>query len=237
MNDLRGLLFGGVAAAAISAVSPAIACDLALLLAVDVSGSVDAQEYRVQMEGLAEGLRDGVVSEALIKGQATVALVQWTGSSRQDLNIPWTTVTTPAELEALATRIHEQPRLWVEYSTAIGEALKFSAEVFDAAPACKRRVVDISGDGRSNEGVEPVEMHDLLRSLAITVNALVIRGDDDGLPGYFADNVIVGGNAFVVTAENYDQYPERMRRKLRRETEKPLSLLEQDRPVPASYRE
>ena len=237
MTDLRAFLFAGVAGAAITVAGPAAACDLALLLAVDVSGSVDAGEFRIQMEGLAEGLRDAVVSEALIKGQASVALVQWTGASRQDLNIPWTTLDSGDALRALARRIERQPRLWTEYSTAIGEALKFSAVVFDDAPACKRRVIDISGDGRSNEGVEPVTMHDLLRAQAITVNALVIRGDDDGLPGYFADNVIVGGNAFVFTAENYAEYPERMRRKLRRETERPLFRLGRDGPVPVLYRQ
>ncbi|MDH5531158.1 MAG: DUF1194 domain-containing protein [Paracoccaceae bacterium] len=237
MMHLQRFILGAACGAALGAASPSAACDLALLLAVDVSGSVDKNEYRIQMEGLAEGLRDPVVSDALVRGQAALALVQWTGTSRQDLNIPWTTVTTPAELEALAERISEQPRIWIEYSTAIGEALTFAADVFDDAPACKRRVVDISGDGRSNEGVEPLEVHSYLRSLAITVNALVIRGDDDSLPTYFADNVILGGNAFVMTAENYDEYPDRMRRKLRRETERPISLLRSDRPVPAAYQD
>ncbi|GAB4384318.1 DUF1194 domain-containing protein [Albidovulum sp.] len=202
---------------------PSRACELALLLAVDVSGSVDRREYEVQMQGLAEGLRDGVVAEALIGGEAALALMQWTGSSRQELSIGWTRIATPADLEALAARIAAQPRVWTEYSTAIGQALTFAMGVFDAAPACKRRVIDISSDGRNNEGVEPAPLRDDLASLAITVNALVIRGDDPDLPAYFAENVITGGNAFVVTAESYDDYPERMRRKLRRETERQIS--------------
>lgn len=211
---------------------PLAACDLALVLAVDVSGSVDRQEYAVQMQGLAEGLRDRVVTEALVDGQAVIALVQWTGASRQDLTIGWTQVSTKGDLEALAQQIETAPRLWVEYSTAIGEAMLFVADVFNDAPACKRRVVDISGDGRSNEGAEPAEVRVEMEALAITVNALVIRGDDVGLPAYFAENVISGGNAFVVTAETYDEYPERMRRKLRRETERQVSMaLEEVVPV------
>ncbi len=213
---------------------PAAGCDLALLLAVDVSGSVDRREYAVQMEGLAEGLRDGVVSEALVRGQATVALMQWTGASRQDLTVGWTQVTTREELEALAARIETAPRVWTEFSTAIGEAMTFGARVFDDAPACKRRVMDISGDGRSNEGAEPAEIRPEMEALAITVNALVIRGDDAGLPDYFARNVMTGGNAFVVTAENYDEYPERMQRKLRRETERQIST-GPERVVPVGF--
>ena len=97
--------------------------------------------------------------------------------------------------------------------------------VFDQAPACRRRVMDISSDGRSNEGSEPAEIKPEMDSFAIIVNALVIRGDDVDLPAYFAENVMTGGNAFVVTAEDYDEYPERMRRKLRRETERQISAI------------
>lgn len=214
---------------------PAAACDLALLLAVDVSGSVDRYEYATQMQGLAEGLRDPVVAEALVRGQAVLALVQWTGSSRQDLTLGWHPVGSPAELEALAQKIETAPRVWAEFSTAIGEALTYALRVFDDAPACKRRVIDISGDGRSNEGAEPLDVLPELDAFAITVNALVIRGDDEGLPDYFATNVITGGNAFVVTAENYDEYPERMRRKLRRETERQISMSDPSRAIPVQW--
>lgn len=220
---MRGIAAVSLLASALAV--PAAGCELALLFAVDVSGSVDREEYEVQMHGLAEGLRDGVVAEALVRGEAALALMQWTGSSRQDLSMPWTRIGSADELEAFAARIETLPRVWTEYSTAIGQAMTFGLGVFDAAPACRRRVMDISSDGRNNEGSEPAELRAGMDSLAITVNALVIRGDDDGLPQYFAENVMTGGNAFVVTAEDYDQYPERMRRKLRRETERQISAL------------
>ncbi|MEZ5778687.1 MAG: DUF1194 domain-containing protein [Paracoccaceae bacterium] len=220
---------------ALAAAFPAKGCELALLFAVDVSGSVDAREYSVQMQGLAEGLRDGVVREALVRGEASLALMQWTGASRQILSVEWTRVGSEAELEALADRIANLPREWTEYSTAIGQALTFASGVFDAAPACRRRVIDISSDGRNNEGTEPIALRDELRSLAITVNALVIRGDDDGLPAYFDENVVTGGNSFVVTAEDYDEYPERMRRKLRRETERQISEADGEQSIPVRY--
>ncbi|MBC7141593.1 MAG: DUF1194 domain-containing protein [Rhodobacteraceae bacterium] len=224
----------GIAAAFLMSAlaAPATGCELALLFAVDVSGSVDRREYEVQMQGLAEGLRDGVVAEALVRGEAVLALMQWTGSSRQELSVPWTRIGSDADLEAFAARIETLPRVWTEYSTAIGQAMTFGLGVFDAAPACRRRVMDISSDGRNNEGSEPADMRAGMDSLAVTVNALVIRGDDAGLPQYFAENVITGGNAFVVTAEEYDEYPERMRRKLLRETERQVSALpEQAIPV------
>ncbi|MCU9849112.1 DUF1194 domain-containing protein [Defluviimonas sp. WL0024] len=235
MTRFRAALAGALSLVALTP-AQAGACELALLLAVDVSGSVDRREYAVQMRGLAEGLRDPVVTEALVRGQAVVALMQWTGASRQDLTIGWTKVGSVADLKALARRVETAPRIWTEFSTAIGEALSFATDVVIDAPACRRRVIDISGDGRSNEGAEPAEIRPDLEALAITVNALVIRGDDEGLPDYFAQNVMTGGNAFVVTAEDYDEYPERMRRKLRRETERQISADEDATIRPAALR-
>lgn len=214
--------------------APAAGCEVALLLAVDVSGSVDGREYAVQMQGLATALGDPVVTEALVRGGSAVALMQWTGSSRQVLSIGWTRIAGPGDVEALAARVRKVPRVWTEFSTAIGQAMTYGAGIFDRAPACRRRVMDISSDGRSNEGVEPVTVRALMDSLAIIVNALVIRGDDEGLPAWFAGNVMTGPNAFVVTAEDYDEYPERMRRKLRRETERAVSALP-PRAIPVRY--
>ncbi len=213
---------------------PAAGCEVALLLAVDVSGSVDRREFAVQMQGLAEGLTDPVVAEALVRGESAVALMQWTGASRQVLSVGWTRIAGPQDLEALAARITRLPRVWTEFSTAIGQAMTYGSGVFDRAPACRRRVMDISSDGRSNEGIEPAEVKPAMDSLAIIVNALVIRGDDEGLPDWFAENVMTGPNAFVMTAEDYDQYPERMRRKLRRETERAVSALPAGA-IPARY--
>ena len=98
---LRSVVFG----AALASGGPAHACELALALAVDVSGSVDPREYRIQMQGLAEALRDGVVSEALVRGEAQVMLMQWSGNSRQRISIPWLQVRNFDDVEALALRI------------------------------------------------------------------------------------------------------------------------------------
>lgn len=204
---------------------PAIACDLALALAVDVSGSVDSEEYRIQMDGLAAGLRDPVVSEALVRGQAQLMLVQWTGASRQRVTIPWTRIDSFEALDSFADQVAADPRVWRNFSTAIGEALETTLSSFEAVSQCKRHLIDISGDGVSNEGVEPTQIHSLLRTRGIVVNAIAIEESEPELTAYFFENVIVGEGAFVVSASGFEDYPERIRKKLLREvTQQSASL-------------
>ncbi len=193
------------------------ACDIALVLAVDVSGSVDSREFGIQMEGLAEALLDGVIAEALVRAQAQVMLVQWTGSSRQRVTVGWTAMEDFAAVEGFAAAVASDPRVWRNYSTAIGEALVFSARQFDAVPACARRVIDLSGDGISNEGAAPREIHARLRAAGITGNALAIEESEADLTAWFFENVILGEGAFVETAARFDDYPAATRRKLLRE--------------------
>ncbi|SNS80859.1 DUF1194 domain-containing protein [Antarctobacter heliothermus] len=198
-----------------------IACEVALILAVDVSGSVDTQEYETQMQGLALALGDSAVAEALIRGRAQVALVQWTGSSRQQVTLPWREVRSFADTRALADEIANAPRAWRHFSTAIGEALRVSASLFDSVPHCRRRVIDLSGDGMSNEGLPPAALRTDIGDRGIIVNALAIEGAQAGdLTAYFFENVIVGPGAFVATANNYAEYPDRIRQKLLRELTK-----------------
>jgi Ca-activated chloride channel family protein len=196
---------------------PAWACDLALALAVDVSGSVDSSEYRIQMDGLAAGLRDPIVSEALVRGQAQLMLVQWTGESRQRVTIPWTKIDSFIALEKFADQVAQDPRVWRNFSTAIGEALEATLLRFDDVAECRRLLIDISGDGVSNEGVEPTQIHGLLKDRGVTVNAIAIEESEPDLTAYFFENVIFGEGAFVVSASGFADYPERIRKKLLRE--------------------
>ena len=194
------------------------ACDLALALAVDVSGSVTAEEYRVQMQGLADAVRDAVISEALAKAEAAVILIHWTGSSRQEVTLPWTRVRSYEDAQAFAAAIAAAPREWSTFATALGEALEFTGQQFADVPDCKRKIIDVSGDGFSNEGPEPRSTHAELRRIGIVVNAIAIEAEVADLTTYFWENVIMGEGAFVVTANSFEDYPERMRRKLLRET-------------------
>lgn len=201
------------------AVAPgaARACDLALALAVDVSGSVDHEEYRLQMDGLAQALRDPVISEALVRARARLMLVQWTGASRQRVTIPWTAMENFDDVDALADRVASDPRVWRNYSTAIGEALSHTMAAFSQVAECDRHLIDLSGDGISNEGVPPAGLHPALLAAGITVNALAIEASEPDLTAYFFENVITGEGAFVVTAADFRDYPARIRRKLMRE--------------------
>lgn len=205
--------------------APVRACQLALLLAVDVSGSVDRQEYRVQMDGLALALRDGIVADALVEQQAYVSLLQWTGSSRQRQTVPWTAIRSYQDVLSLADTIESDPRIWRNYSTAIGEALMVSRAAFAPVANCTRKVIDVSGDGVSNEGIAPATQRADLNADGITVNALAIETDDTDLTGYFFENLITGPGAFVVTANGFADYPEQIKRKLQRETTKQVTSI------------
>ncbi|MGV6848734.1 MAG: DUF1194 domain-containing protein [Marinibacterium sp.] len=202
-----------------------MACDLALVLAVDVSGSVDRDEYRLQMDGLAAALRDPVVSEALVRGQARLMLIQWSGSSRQAVSVPWTDMTDFDTLDRFALQVAADPRRWRNYATAIGEALSFALAAFPAERKCSRRLIDLSGDGLSNEGVLPTEVHPALRAAGVSVNALAIEASEPDLTGYFFENVLTGNGAFVVSATDFMDYPQKIRKKLLREVTKQTSFL------------
>ncbi len=207
---------------------PVWACDLALVLALDVSGSVDQEEYRTQADGLAAALRDGAVSDALVAAKARVAVIQWSGSGRQETSLDWVAIETRSDLAELAARIETMPRPWRDYSTAIGEALEFAALLFDDVSACKRRVIDVSGDGQSNEGLAPGEMRGDLLALGITVNALVIEESEEGLTDWFRDHVITGPGAFAMRANAFEDYPARIRQKLLREVVLQMSGMNRD---------
>lgn len=195
------------------------------MLAVDVSGSVDTREFRIQMDGLALALRDGTVVDALVEQRAQVSLIQWTGSSRQRQTIEWTALGSRADVLALAQKVETDQRVWRNFSTAVGEAVQLAAQSFDAVPQCTRRVIDVSGDGISNEGPPPQDMRPMLDARGIVVNALAIETDAEDLTGYFYENLIHGERAFVITADGFEDYPDKIRRKLQRETTKQISSL------------
>lgn len=217
---------GALAGAFLAAAPPATACDIALALAVDISGSVDNEEYRIQMDGLVAALTDSTVTEALVRGRAAVSVIQWTSTSRQDVVVPWVRIETADDIERIAEAVEGARRRWVSYATAIGDALDFISGTFDEVADCRRKVIDLSGDGISNEGRKPAELRSELYRRGFTVNALAIETAGLDLTAYYWENVIVGELAFVMTAEDYSDYPDKIRRKLLREVTEQLSYLE-----------
>lgn len=204
----------------------ASACEVALMLAVDVSGSVDQEEYRIQMDGLAAALVDRSITNALVASEAQVALMQWTGTGRQTVVINWTDMSSPDAVAAFAFEVATVPRIWRDYSTAIGEAMQLALPYFAIVDHCDRHVIDISGDGISNEGAPPRSLWPAMEEAGVTVNALVIQDTGFDLTGWFEENVITGPGAFAVTANSFDDYPEQITRKLFRELTQPISALE-----------
>ena len=209
------------------ALAPAAqACEVALMLAVDVSGSVNPSEYRIQMDGLAAALIERDVADALVAASAQVALMQWTGTGRQSVVISWTEMNSQDDVAGFAIQVAESPRLWRDFSTAIGEAMQLALPYFTTVNTCDRLVMDISGDGISNEGRLPNTLWPAFAEAGITVNALVIQDTGFDLTTWFEANVITGAGAFAVTANTFEQYPEQIIRKLYRELTQPIAQAE-----------
>ena len=192
-------------------------CEVGLIFAIDASASVDAADFRVQLSGVAEGLRDPVVTDALVRGQAALMVVEWSGHSRQRALLDWHRMSSPQHVQAFAAQLELLERSSQRQATAIGEALAFSAAAFNRVPDCERRVIDISGDGESNEGRLPRHLRAHMQSQDITVNALVLDVRNEGLTDYFLRNVVSGRDSFAITAFGISDFAAKMRLKLYRE--------------------
>nr|WP_245398634.1 DUF1194 domain-containing protein [Oceaniglobus trochenteri] len=216
-------------ALALAVATPAAAsCRQALVLGLDISGSVDGAEYRQQLDGLAGALVAPAVQEALLAmpgAHVDLAVFEWAGPADQRLILPWTTLDSPGSIDTATDRLRATRRQPADPSTAIGAALIFAQKLLGQRAPCWRRVVDISGDGISNTGPRP---QDVATAPDITVNALVIAspgapggaGQPDNvgeLSGYFTANVTRGPDAFVEIALGYDDYRAAIERKLLRE--------------------
>lgn len=208
--------------------SAAADCRQALALGLDVSGSVDALEYRLQLDGLANALLHPEVREALLvmpSAPVSLAVYEWSGPNDQRLTLDWTVVSDAAALDAVADRLRRAARGPGELSTALGSALTFGGALLRQQAHCGKRTLDISGDGQSNTGPHPRDSHGALPD-GTTVNALVIllpelagpAADTPGpLDGYFRAYVIDGPDAFVETALGFADFEAAMVRKLKRE--------------------
>lgn len=231
---LRALLAAGLALAGAGAATAQEACRLALVLAMDISSSVDPLEDALQRGGLAQALRAPEVVEAILSQPdrpVALAMFEWSGRVQQDMVLPWILLRDAATVNAAADRIALSRRSYAEFSTAIGHAIEYAHDIFRQGPACDARVLDISGDGVNNDGFGPTAAYDAFDFSQITVNALVIEvqeegtdhgiteGADTGLADYFRQIVIRGPGSFVEVAAGFEDFERAMRRKLLRELE------------------
>ncbi len=202
---------------------PARACEIALVLAMDVSGSVDSAEYSLQTQGLAWALRDPQVREALLDHQVALSVTQWSGANSQTVSLPWTRILEPADVDLVATQLQRMPRAFAGSDTAVGAALRHAAGLFAQVPDCTHRVIDISGDGGENDGFTlPVDRR-LVIDQNITINALAIedRGLGRAITNFYRTRVI-SRDGFVITARAHVEFAEAMRQKLLRELIPPI---------------
>jgi Ca-activated chloride channel family protein len=205
------------------ATSPTLACETALVLSIDVSGSIDAADYRLQAEGLASALTDPGVTEALVRDQVALAVVQWSGPDQQALVLPWQRMLTPAAVSSFAARAATQPRAFAGSDTAVGQALRFSLAQFAAVPDCTRRVIDISGDGQENAGFTDALARAEAVASNVSINAIAIEepGPASPITSYY-QRWIITPQGFVVTARGLPDYAETLRLKLLRELADPI---------------
>lgn len=195
--------------------------DLLLVLAFDCSYSVDASEFALQRDGMASAFRHPEVLEAIANGpngRIAVAVVQWSSWESQVLAVPWTLVGDEASAAALSGRIAGMTRQTSDGATSISGALYYSAQLFAASPFLGfRKTVDVSGDGRNNNGPPLPTARDLTVAQGITVNGLAILNEVPTLHFYYQQQLAGGGGSFVEVANDYADYPEAIRRKLIRE--------------------
>jgi hypothetical protein len=228
----RRMLLAAAGAAAVPAIRPARAqddaVDVALVLAVDVSRSIDEDEARLQREGYRNAIADPAVLAAIRSGMigaVAICYVEWAGMEFQRTLVPWQRVATPMEAERWASALAEAPRASLSW-TSISGAIRHAREELRACPfEATRRVIDVSGDGVNNSGGPADIERDAAVAEGITINGLPIINDRPTfgrlppvpLDDYYRENVIGGPGAFMIVAQDFESFGQAVKRKLIRE--------------------
>jgi len=235
MRTIRTLLalivFAAILAAILvpAAASAAEDVDLLLVLAVDVSRSIDANKFQLQREGYAAAVADPHVLEAIGTGRTGrigLTFVEWSGVGAQKVVIDWTTIGDADSAKGFGDRLLEAPRSFAD-RTSISGAIEFAMGQLDKAPyEAARRTIDVSGDGTNNAGRDVAMLRDEAVAKGITINGLVILSDNPmswnpdhtnppgGLANYYRNNVVGGPSAFVMVAENFNSFGQAIIKKM-----------------------
>ena len=218
-------------AAFVAAAAPARAADvdLLLILAADVSRSIDDVEFNLQRKGYASALSDPKVLTAIAGGPnraIAICFIEWSDTLDQKVIVDWTTVRDGEDAAAVGATIMAAPRAFAS-RTSISGALYFALGQFSsAAPNAERRIIDVSGDGTNNAGPPVTEARDQVVSKGVTINGLAIINTQTrpgftmhtqppgGLPNYYKENVIGGPGAFLLVVENFETFADAITRKL-----------------------
>jgi len=217
--------------AILAAITPARAetVDLLLILAADVSRSIDDVEFNLQRKGYAAAFSDPKVLAAIASGpnrSIAVSFVEWSDTLDQKVVVDWTTIRDGEDAAAVGAAMLAAPRSFAS-RTSISGAIYFSMGQFaSSAPNADRRIIDISGDGTSNSGPPVTEARDQAVEKGLTINGLAIINTQTrpgftmhtqppgGLPNYYKENVIGGPGAFLLVVENFDTFADAITRKL-----------------------
>jgi hypothetical protein len=243
MTRLFRTILGALALfAAVTAARAQEQVDLLLVLASDVSRSVDTRKFELQRQGYAAALSNPRVIEAIRSGphgRIAICFVEWSGATSQKLVIDWTIVGDAASARKIGDQMLELPRSFAD-RTSIASGLEFSLRQLESAPyQATRRTIDVSGDGTNNSGRDIASMRDEVLAKGITINGLVILSDTPlpwnpehtnppgGLDEYYRRNVTGGPGSFVMVAENHNSFGQAIVKKLIAE----IAWVEPERPV------
>jgi hypothetical protein len=231
MRTIRTLLTLLVAGFVLAPVAAAAAdeVDLLLVLAVDVSRSIDAAKFQLQREGYAAAVADPRVLDAVKSGRTGrvgLTFVEWSGVGAQKVVVDWTTIEDANSAKGFGDRLLEAPRSFAD-RTSISGAIEFAMGQLDKAPyEAARRTIDVSGDGTNNAGRDVALARDEAVAKGITINGLVILSENPmswnpdhtnppgGLANYYKTNVVGGPNAFVMVAENFNSFGQAIVKKM-----------------------
>lgn len=201
---------------ATAAAVPAHAAAVALVMAIDVSGSVSAGRYELQHDGIARAFETPRLVDAIsgISGGIEALVLEWSDPDKIAVTVGWTKITNRASAAAFAAAVRATKRT-SSGLTAIGPAMLAAAAAFDHMPEpAAHRIIDVSGDGMANFGEPPRVVRDELVKKGITINGLPILTEEPWLDQYYRHNVIGGPSSFVVVAKDYESFADAMLRKL-----------------------
>lgn len=197
--------------------------DLELVLALDSSGSVNAKEFNLQLQGYVDAFRNPAVIETVTNGDTgaiVVTLMIWAGDQKAGTRViaDWTLIDSPESANEFVEKILTTPRFILRDGTSLSNVIETSARLFRGnGYDGNRKVIDISGDGTNNIGYEPTVARDLAIQQDITINGLAILTDFPDLDLYYGEQVVGGPGAFVVSAQNFHAFSAAVLTKLVRE--------------------
>ena len=203
--------------------------DLLLVLAADVSRSVDADKFKLQREGYAAAISDKRVLDAIRAGRnhrIAVLFLEWSGLGNQKVVIDWTPIDGPKAAQEFGDRLIESNRSFAD-RTSISGGIDFAVAQIARAPfSAERHTIDVSGDGTNNAGRDVTQARDEALALGITINGLVILSEHPlawnpehtnppgGLANYYRDNVTGGPGSFVLEAKDFNSFGQAIAKKL-----------------------